>query len=144
MKLKPCSFLQEKVCYLGHIVSRDGIATDPAKTEKVKTWPVTANSREVQRFLGFTNYYRKFTRDFTNITKPLHQLTERTSTFKWTHECQEAFDNLRWKLTTAPTLAYPDYAKPFILDTDACDMEHYCLNWTVEDASKWWHMGAIY
>ena len=122
MKLKPqkCSFLQEKVCYLGHNVSHDGIATDPAKTEKAKMWPVPKLPGS-QRFLGFANFYRKFIRDFTNIAKPLHRLTKRTSTFKWTHECQEAFDNLRRKLTTALTLAYPDYAKPFILDTDACD-----------------------
>ena len=76
------------------------------------TIPRTGKSaQEVQQFLGLANYYRRFISDFATIAKPLHQLTE----------CQEAFDHLRRRLTTAPVLAFPDYSKPFILDTDASD-----------------------
>ena len=78
LKLKPrkCAFLQDQVCYLGHVVSREGIATDPEKIKKVETWPVPTSAREVQRFLGFANYYQKFIRSFATIARALHRLTD--------------------------------------------------------------------
>ena len=125
LKLKPrkCAFLQDQVCYLGHVVSREGIATDPEKIRKVETWPVPTSAREVQRFLGFANYYRKFIRSFATIARPLHRLTEHTAKFQWSPECQLAFEDLRSKLATTPVLAHPDFSKPFILDTDASDTD---------------------
>ena len=124
LRLKPskCCFFRTRVHYLGHVISRDGIATDPAKTEKVLSWPTPTSKREVQQFLGFAGYYRRFVRDFSAITRPLHRLTERTASFKWTEECQRAFDELRQKLCSAPVLAFPDFSRQFILDTDASDV----------------------
>ena len=123
LKLQPpkCVLCRKEVTFLGHIVSEQGIATDPAKTEKVKSWPIPTSRLEVQQFLGLANYYRRFIRDFATIARPLHRLTERTTQFKWTNECQAAFDQLKSKLTTSPILAFPDFARPFILDTDASD-----------------------
>ena len=123
LKLKPakCAFLQPEVHYLGHIVSGDGVATDPSKVEKVKTWPAPTSTKETQSFLGFASYYRRFIRNFAQIAKPLHKLAERNVAFRWTEECQAAFDELRQKLCSAPVLAYPDFKKSFILDTDASD-----------------------
>ena len=113
MKLKPqkCSFLQEKVCYLGHIVSRDGIATDPAKTEKVKTWPVPANSNDSSGSQITTESLFAI-----SLTSQNHYIDSPNE-----HPHSSGHTNVRRKLTTAPTLAYPDYAKSFILDTDARD-----------------------
>ena len=122
LKPKKCSFFRQKVCFLGHIVSSEGVTTDPAKTEKVRTWPCPANTQEVQQFLGFCNYYRKFVKDFATIAKPLYQITERNRKFQWTSACQEAFDCLRIQLSTAPVLAHPDFTRPFLLDTDASDV----------------------
>ena len=116
-----CAFLQKEVLYLGHIITEKGVAADPAKTQEVACWPTPKSAREVQQFLGLANYYRRFISDFDTIAKPLHRLTERNTSFNWTIECQEAFDHLRHRLTTAPVLAFPDYSKPFILDTDASD-----------------------
>ena len=123
LRLKPskCSFFQRQVQYLGHIISRDGVATDPAKTAKVSTWPVPTSKRETQQFLGFASYYRRFVKDFAQVARPLHRLTERTASFEWTNECQDAFDELRRCLCTTPVLAYPDFTCQFILDTDASD-----------------------
>ena len=75
LKIKPekCSFLKEKVKYLGHIVSKEGIAADPEKTATVKTWPTPTSTKEVQQFLGLANYYRRFIKDFAQIAKPLHK-----------------------------------------------------------------------
>ena len=74
LRLKPskCSFFQRQVGYLGHIVSREGVATDPAKTEKVAAWPCPTSVTEVQQFLGLASYYRRFIRNFAEIAKPLH------------------------------------------------------------------------
>eukprot|EP00731_Ephydatia_muelleri_P005611 Em0002g1787a len=122
MKIKPakCFFLRERVQYLGHIVSKDGIEADPDKLRKVQCWPTPQNVREVQQFLGLANYYRRFIRNFAEVARPLHRLTERSaSVFQWTIQCQESFNLLRELLSSPPILSYPDFKKPFILDTDA-------------------------
>ena len=117
LKIKPekCSFLKEKVKYLGHIVSKEGITADPEKTATLKTWPTPTSTKEVQQFLGLANYYRRFIKDFAQM----HKLTEQTSSFLWTTECQKSFEILRHLLSSPPILSYPDFTKPFILDTDA-------------------------
>jgi len=76
LKLKPskCMFLQESVKYLGHIVSREGIHTDPDKLNVVKTWPIPTTARHVQQFLGFVGFYRHFIKDFAKLAHPLNQL----------------------------------------------------------------------
>jgi len=100
-------------------VSRQGIATDPAKTSKVSGWPTPTTVKEVQQFLGLASYYRRFVCNFATLAKPLYKLTERGRTFQWTKECAEAFAVLKNRLTTAPILCYPNYKEKFILDTDA-------------------------
>ena len=124
LKLKPskCIFFQSSVKYLGHVVSREGVMADPDKVRKVATWPVPTSTKETQSFLGFASYYRRFIRDFAEIAKPLHRLTEKTAPFNWTVECQAAFQELRQRLTSAPILAHPDFSQQFILDTDASDI----------------------
>ena len=93
----------------------------PWENQKVAGWPVPTMVKEVQRFLGFASYYRRFIRDFAKIAKPLYRLTEQNFPFKWTTEYQQCLEELKDRLTTTPVLAYPDYSRPFILDTDASD-----------------------
>ena len=121
LKLQPakCSFFQKQVKYLGHMISEEGVATDPTKTEKVKQWPTPSTADEVQQFLGLASYYRRFIQHFSEIVKPLHHLTERNAKFLWTEECELAFQELKRRLITAPILSYPDFSKEFVLDTDA-------------------------
>ena len=116
LKLKPrkCHFCLKKVHYVGHIVSADGVQTDPQKTEQVSTWPTPISQKEVQQFLGLASYYRRFVKDFATIAKPLYQLTEKTARFMWTEDTQAAFEDLRNRLVTAPTLAFPNYDLPTI------------------------------
>ena len=91
LRLKPskCSFLRSEVEYLGHVISRDGVATDPSKLEKVANWPTPNSTREIQQFLGFASYNRRFIKVFAQIAKPLHRLTERGEIFHWSCECQD-------------------------------------------------------
>ena len=123
LKLKPskCDLCCKQVQCLGHIVSDDGVHTDPAKTEKVADWPVPKTRKEVQQFLGLANYYHRFVKDFATIAKPLHHLTEKNCKFVWTSNCQRAFEKLRHRLVSTPILAFPDYTREFTLDTDASD-----------------------
>ena len=78
LKLKPkkCTLFQEKVLYLGHVVSKDGIATDQAKIDRVRDWPVPCSVKEVRSFLGLCSYYRRFVKHFATVASPLHQLTQ--------------------------------------------------------------------
>ena len=123
LKLHPdkCQFLQPKVRFLGHSVSAKGISPDPSKTSQVKQWPTPTSVKETQQFLGLASYYRRFIKDFASLASPLHKLTEKKSDFRWTSQCQEAFDCLKSHLVSAPILTLPDWSKPFLLDTDASD-----------------------
>ena len=107
LKLKPskCAFFRQSVKYLGHVISREGISVDQEKVTKVATWPTPTSTQEVQRFLGFAGYYRRFIRDFAEIAKPLHHITEKATPFRWSTESQLAFETLRKELITAPLLA---------------------------------------
>ena len=121
LKLNPtkCKLCQQQVTFLGHIVSTQGISTDPEKVEVIAKWPTPQSKRDVQQFLGLANYYRRFIKDFGVIAKPLNRLTEKNTTFEWSTTCQRAFENLRNCLVEPPVLAYPNYTRDFLLDTDA-------------------------
>ena len=123
LKLKPekCSLMQKSVSFLGHVVSAEGIATDPKKIKTVTEWPVPTSVKEVRSFLGLAGYYRRFVKGYANIAAPLHALTQKDREFKWTDTTQQAFEVLREALTTPPILAMPNDTGEFILDTDASD-----------------------
>lgn len=123
LKLKPskCSFLQRKVTFLGHLVSGEGIEADPEKITAVKDWPIPTKLREVRVFLGLAGYYRRFVPSFSHIAAPLHGLTKKNQKFIWDSACQETFDDLKGRLTTAPILALPRDSGKFYLDTDASE-----------------------
>ena len=101
LKLKPskCEFSKSNLKYLGHIVSKDGIATDPRKIEVIKNWPRPNTVTEVHSFTGFTNYYRCFIKGYAKIARPLHELTsgengkKKNYRVNWTERCQESFDS---------------------------------------------------
>lgn len=143
LKLSPdkCRFFQTSVHYLGHIVSREGVKTDPEKVESLKTWPRPQTLKELQSFLGFTGYYRRFVKDYSKIVKPLTSLTagypprrkgckagpndgkyldpKQPFGERWSDACQQAFEGIIEKLTSAPVLGYADPKLPYFLHTDA-------------------------
>src|SRR6266536_1123451 len=124
LKLRPdkCRLLQKQVKFLGHVISEEGVATDEAKVELVKTWPQPRRVRDVRSFLGLCSYYRRFVKDFAKVAEPLHKLTRKSQPFYWDISCQEAFEKLKVCLTTAPIMAYPRDNEEYILDCDACDL----------------------
>ncbi|GFQ73200.1 retrovirus-related Pol polyprotein from transposon opus [Trichonephila clavata] len=118
-KVEETNVFRREVSYLGHIISAEGVRTDPRKVAVVKEWSQPRNVHELRSFLGLCTYYRRFVKGFSLIARPLHRLTEHKRPFVWTEECEVAFTSLKEALTSAPILSYPDPDKQFILDTDA-------------------------
>jgi hypothetical protein len=81
IKLSKCSFAQQQLSYLGHVISSDGISIDPAKIDAIVTWPLPSNTKELRSFLGLAGYYRKFVRHFGVISNPLKNLLRKNSLF---------------------------------------------------------------
>ena len=124
LKLKPskCFLLRPRVPYLGHVISTEGVSTDPEKVKAVQQWPVPSKVTDVRSFLGLASYYRRFIQNFAEIAAPLHRLTAKTTEkFKWSHDCDLAFRALKEKLVSAPVLAFPCFEQKFVLDCDASD-----------------------
>ena len=101
------------------MVSAEGVATNPALVEKVQNWDPPRTQKQVRAFLGLSGYYRNYIPRYADVADPLVRLTEARAVFKWTPQCQEAFETLKEKLTHAPILAYPTVEGDFVLDTDA-------------------------
>ena len=123
LKLKPskCCLMQTRVSFLGHVISGEGISTDPEKVKLVSEWPVPNNLRQLRGFLGLSGYYRKFVKGYARIAAPLNAMMKKNRQFSWTPECQSAFQELKEALASPPLLTLPNDDDVFILDTDACE-----------------------
>lgn len=141
LSIEKCTFFQSSVRYLGHVVFKNGVETDPDKIEALQSWPVPKNLKELRSFLGFDGYYRRFVQNFSTIAKPLHELTsgyppsqkknkhlakqeqylnpKQPFMGRWTSACQAAFETNKGKLSSAPVLAFANPQKPYLLHTDA-------------------------
>lgn len=118
-KPEKCRFEVDKVEVLGTIVSENKVEMDTVKLAGVAEWPVPRNVTEVQSFTGFANFYRRFIRDFSEIARPLNDLTKKGFVWRWAAPQQEAFDTLKRKFCEQPILQMADPEQPFLLETDA-------------------------
>lgn len=120
VKLTKCDFAKQQISYLGHVISVEGVSTDPEKVRVVEQWPTPTNAKELRSFLGLAGFYRKFVKHFGIISRPLFNLLKKNTIFVWTLDHQQAFNSLKIALVTAPVLALPDFSKIFSVHTDAC------------------------
>lgn len=121
LKVQPqkCQFLRKEIKFLGHVISEAGIKPDPEKITAVSTYPTPTNLKEIQSFLGFANYYRRFIKHFAKLASPMNDLLKKDIPFMWSDQCKEAFELLKSKLTSHPILIHPDFEKEFLLTVDA-------------------------
>jgi hypothetical protein len=108
----------KEVPFLGHIISVEGIAVNRSKVQEVLDWKFLRSVTQIRSFLRLAGYYRRFIPNFSKMAKPMTQLLEKETKFKWSPQCEEVFLTLKKLLTTAPVLAQPDIEKLFDMYCD--------------------------
>ena len=125
------------------IISHNSIEMDPAKVAGVAEWPVTSTKKELQSFLGFTNFYHRFIRDFSHHARPLFDLTKNDAKWHWSREEQSAFDTLEGLITSTPILASPDNTRPFWIEADSSDFATGAVLSQQNPEDRNWHLVAF-
>eukprot|EP00253_Pinus_taeda_P013560 PITA_13560 len=118
-KFSKCDFFKEEIQYLGHVITKDGIAVDPEKIKAIMEWPVPKDVADVRFFMGLAGYYRRFVEGFSKVAFPITSLQKKGKLFHWTPNCQKSFEQLKHLLTTAPILSIADPNKDYVVCTDA-------------------------
>ncbi|KAL0149399.1 hypothetical protein M9458_055296, partial [Cirrhinus mrigala] len=119
-KEEKCEFHLEKISFLGYVISPEGVSMDERKVNAVLNWPRPATLKELQRFLGFSNFYRRFIRHFSTVAAPLTAMVKKgTTRLTWSEPALQAFNDLRQRFTSAPILHHPDPERPFLVEVDA-------------------------
>jgi len=119
LKPKKCKFHQHEVEYLGVLIGNGSVKMDPIKVQGISEWPTPLTVKDVRSFLGFCNFYRAFIKNFSDIARPLNNLTCKNEQFIWTKERNDAFLRLKTVCAGYPVLRTPDWSKQFVMETDA-------------------------
>ena len=119
---RKCQLAAREVSFLGYRVTPEGLEPEPRLMEAISKLPPPINVAEVRSFLGLVGYYRRFVKRFSDKAAPLNRLLHKDHPWKWTQDCQEAFQTLKGEIASRPISAYPDFSKPFRLYTDASNL----------------------
>ena len=119
--IKKCEFDVEETVFLGVIVSGSGLRMDPEKVKVIVNWTTPTNLKEVQGFVGFANFYRRFIKDFSKVIRSLVKLTRKDQPFVWDEACSKSFQELKDRVVSAPILRHFDPKKQAVLETDSSD-----------------------
>ena len=119
-KFSKCEFWLDRVTFLGHVVSKEGIMVDPRKVKAIQKWPRLTTVTEIHSFLGLVSYYQRFVKNFSKISAPLTKLTQKGVSFQWFDACEESFQRLKGCLTSAPVLVLPLGSGGYSVYCDAC------------------------
>ena len=117
----------EKIAFLGHLVSKEGISIDLSKVEAVMNWQAPTNVYEVRSFLSLAGYYWRFIKGFSKISVPLTALTWKNIKFEWTTVYEQSFQELKQRLVTAPMLTIPSRSRGFVICSDASQKGLGCV-----------------
>ena len=118
-KLEKCVFHAPSIDYLGVILGEGVTRMDPVKTKGIRDWPTPTSIKDIRSFLGFCNFYRPFIKGFSEIARPLNELTRKDVPWSWGTPQQQAFTNLKRRVTSEPILTHPDPTKQYVLEVDA-------------------------
>ena len=119
LKIKKCKFGVSQIDYLGMVLSPREKKMDQTKLNGIKQWPTPKTVKDVRSFMGFTNFYQKFIGNYSNIARPLIDLTKKNEPWNWSNACQDAFTKIKEIFMKEPVLQLPDLARPFAIATDA-------------------------
>ncbi|GLB45151.1 putative retrotransposable element tf2 155 kda protein type 1-like [Lyophyllum shimeji] len=144
LKPEKCEFERTEIEYLGLIISHGTASMDPVKVAGVVEWPIPKNKKEVQSFLGFTNFYRRFIRDFSYHARPLFDLTAKDVVWTWGSAQQDAFDALKRAITCQSVLIFPDDDRPFQVEADSSDFATGAVLSQQSPEDGKWHPVAFY
>ena len=122
VKAEKCEFHASSVTFLGSVISQGSIQMDPSKVSAVAAWPIPESRKQLQRFLGFANFYRRFIRGYSTMAAPLTALTSSKIPFSWSPPAAAAFKALKARFTSAPILCMPDPDRQFVVEVDASDI----------------------
>ncbi|XP_015623718.2 uncharacterized protein [Oryza sativa Japonica Group] len=118
-KFSKCEFWLDRVAFLGHVISSNGVEVDPSKVEAVLAWNPPKNVSEIRSFLGLAGYYRRFIEGFSKLARHMTELLMKEKKFEWSAACEDGFQEMKNRLTTAPVLTLPDIRKDFEIFCDA-------------------------
>jgi len=144
LKPEKCEFQKTTIEYLGIIISHNRISMDPVKIASVQQWPGPTNKKEVQSFLGFTNFYHRFIKGFSEHAQPLFDLTRNDIKWNWGPAEQSAFDRLKQSVTATPVLISPDSTSPFRIEADSSDFATGAVLSQVCPTDGKWHPVAFF
>jgi len=119
IKLEKCAWKTRKIKFLGVVIGPNGIEMEVKKVDEVLSWPQPKNVKDIRKFLGLTNYYRRFIKDFAQIARLMNVLTQKDEKWQWEEMQQKAFNELKRIFTSRPVLVAPDLDKEFRVEADA-------------------------
>lgn len=125
INIDKCAFCLSSLKYLGFLVDREGLRTDPSKVKAMLEYPVPKTATEVKRFIGMCSWYRRFVKDYSTITAPVNALLKgrrKSQKVTWSEEADNAFRQIKQALVSAPILSAPDFSKPFFIQCDASNV----------------------
>jgi hypothetical protein len=126
-KFSKCELCLEKVAFLGHVLTTDGIAVDPKKIEAMSEWQQPKNVTDIRSFPGLARYHRQFIENFSKIAKLMTELLKNNVPLIWSPKCEASFQELKSRLTTTPVLTLPDIRKDFVVYCGACRQSLDCV-----------------
>jgi len=139
-----CEFHWKQIEYLELVISENRVKMDPVKVARVHDWPTPENQTDVQAFIGFINFYYRFVRDFSTITRPLFHLTHSNKTWNWNAKEQEAFECLKIVVTIALVLVLPQDLEPFCIKANSSDFASGAVLSQQLPGEEKWHPVAFY
>ena len=136
INMEKSKFVMKQTKYLGYVIGDGCVKTDPEKVKAIVEYSAPKTVKQVRRFLGMCGWYRRFIANYADVSEPITNLLKKSASFVWTKEAEEAFENLKNCLVSAPVLVNPDFSKPFVLQCDASLTDVGCVLYQIGEYNE--------